>query len=47
MLYITGNYSILNHNGKEYEREHMCVCVCVCVCVYVYTYLNHFAILRN
>ena len=30
-------YSVMNHNGKEYEKEcvfiYICVCVCVCVCV--------------
>ena len=35
LLHSTGNcihYSIINHNGKEYEKQ------------YLYTYLNHFAI---
>ena len=34
LLYSTGNYiqyPVINHNGREYEKE--CVCVCVCVCV--------------
>ena len=34
LLYSTGNYiqyTMINHNGKEYEKE--CVCVCVCVCI--------------
>ena len=37
-LYSTGNYiqyPMINHNGKEYEKEHVCVCVCVCVCVWI------------
>ena len=38
LLYSTGNcaqYSMINNNGKEYEKE----------CVYIYIYiLNHFAI---
>ena len=32
-MYSTRNstqYVVINHNGKEYEKE----CVCVCVCVY-------------
>ena len=31
-------YPVINHNGKEYEKEYiyMCVCVCVCVCVCMY-----------
>ena len=33
ILYNSGNYSVINHNGKEYEK--MCVCDCVCVCVHV------------
>ena len=29
ILYNSGNYPVINHNGKEYEKE--CVCVCVCI----------------
>ena len=32
LLYNTGNYiqyPVINHSGKEYEKE------CVCVCVYI------------
>ena len=39
-LYSTGHhiqYTVLNHNGKEYERE--CVCVYIYICMYVYTYM--------
>ena len=46
LLCGTGNYiqyPVINHNGKEYEKEyiHMCIyayipCVCVCVCVDIY-----------
>ena len=35
LLYSTGNYMqypVINHNGKEYEKE------------YIYMYLNHFAV---
>ena len=35
LLYSTGNhieYSVINHNRKKYEKEH------------IYIYLNHFAI---
>ena len=42
LLYSAGNYiqgPMVNHDGKEYEKEYldMCVyiCVCVCVCVYI------------
>ena len=38
LLYRAGNYiqyPVINHNGKEYEKDYiyiyMCVCVCVCV----------------
>ena len=34
LLYNTGNhiqYLVINHNGKECEKEYICVCVCVCV----------------
>jgi len=40
ILYNSGNYPVINHNGKEYEKE----CVCVCVCVYK---LNHFDIYQK
>ena len=37
LLYNTGNcvqYSVINHNGKEYEKNvYLYVCVCVCVCI--------------
>ena len=35
ILYSTGNYiqyPVINHNGKEYEKE------------YIYMYNNHFAV---
>ena len=38
LLYNAGNYiqyPVINHNGKECEKEGMCVCVYVCVCVCV------------
>ena len=38
----TGNYVqylVINHNGKEYEKECVCVCLCVCVCIYIYIYI--------
>ena len=38
LLYGTRNYiqyPVLNHNGKEYEKE------------YIFVYLNHFAILQQ
>jgi len=34
-LYSTGNYiqyPVINHNGKQYEKE--------CVCVYIYIYIK-------
>ena len=41
LLYSTGKcvqHLVINHNGKEYEKEcvyvRMHVCVCVCVCIY-------------
>ena len=57
ILYSTGNYiqyPMINHNGKEYEKEYIHVCIymyihmCVCVyiymyvCVYIYIILSHF-----
>ena len=33
LLYKTGNYiqyPVINHNGKEYEKQ----CVCVYICIY-------------
>ena len=30
LLYSTGNYiqyPVINHNGKECEKEYMCVCI--------------------
>ena len=41
LLYSTGNYiqyPVINHNGKEYEKECRYMSVRVCV------YSNHFAI---
>ena len=51
LLYSTGNYiqyAVINHNGKEYEKEcvyiyiyiYIYMCVCVCVCVYIYIYIS-------
>ena len=37
LLYSIGNYIwhlVMNHNGKEYEKEYIYVCVCV------YTYMS-------
>ena len=31
LLYNTGNYIqylVINHNGREHEKERVCVCVC-------------------
>ena len=47
LLYSTGNYiqyPVINHNGKEYEKECVCVCVCIQIYIYIYIYLNHFAV---
>ena len=41
LLHSTGNsiqYSMINHNGKEYFLKRMCVYI------YMYMYLNHFAV---
>ena len=46
-LYSTGNYiqyPMINRNGKEYEKEHVCVHVCVRVCACVCVCENHFAL---
>ena len=45
LLYSTGNcvqHPVINHNGKEYEKEHVYVCmhVCVCVCVWLYNWIS-------
>ena len=35
LLYSTGNYiqyPVINHNGKEYEKEYVCVCVTESLC---------------
>ena len=34
LLYSTGNYiqyPVMNHNGKDYEKEYIYICMCVCV----------------
>ena len=39
LLYSTGKcvqHLVINHNGKEYEKECVYICMHVCVCVYVY-----------
>ena len=39
LLYSTGNYiqyPVINHNGKEYEKEYIYMCIYMCVCVYMY-----------
>ena len=31
-LYNTGNYiqyPVINHNGKEYEKEYVCIYICI------------------
>ena len=33
-------YSVMNHNGKEYEKECVFIYICVCVCVCVYNYIT-------
>ena len=41
--YSTGSniqYSVINHNGKEYKKE----CMCVYIYMYVYIKLSHFAV---
>ena len=38
LLYRTGSciqYPVMNHNGKEYEKEY----IYVCVCVYTHTHM--------
>ena len=44
LLYSTWNYvqhSVINHNGKEYEKICMCVYICI-MHIYIYIYkLNH------
>ena len=43
LLYSTENYiqyPVINHNGKEYEKECVCMCVCVCVCIYMYNWIT-------
>ena len=38
LLYSTGNYSqypVINHNGKEYEKE----CVYIYIYIYIYVYI--------
>ena len=40
-IYSTGHYvqyTVLNHNGKEYER--VCVCVYIYMHVRIYLYVN-------
>ena len=44
LLYSTGNYIqhlVMNHNGKEYEKEYIYVCVCIHIC------LSHFAVYQK
>ena len=31
--------SLINHDGKEYEKEYTYIHTCVCVCVYIYIYI--------
>ena len=26
-------YPVINHNGKEYEKEYIYMCVCVYICI--------------
>ena len=40
LLYRTGSciqYPVMNHNGKEYEKEY--IYIYVCVCVYTHTHM--------
>ena len=38
LLYSTGNYiqyPVINHNGKEYEKECICICITESLCCIV------------
>ena len=44
LLYPTENYihySVIKHNGKEYEKNVLCVRVCtyIYICIYVHIYI--------
>ena len=50
LLYPTENYihySVINHNGKEYEKKVVCVCVCVCMYIYVHMYICTYIYMYN
>ena len=41
LLYSAGNniqYPVINHNGKDYEKEYIYIYMYVCI------YLNHFSV---
>ena len=41
LLYSTGNYiqnPVINHNEKEYEKEHIYACVYIYTHAYIYIY---------
>ena len=44
LLYSTGNYiqyPVINHNGKEYEKEHIYICITeLLYCIAVIQYFN-------
>ena len=46
LLYSTGNYiqyPVINHNGKEYEKEYIYmyiyIYVYIYICIYIYVYI--------
>ena len=42
LLYSTGNdiqYPVINHNGKEYEKEYICITESLCCTVVINTAL--------
>ena len=45
LLFSSGNYiqyPVINHNGKEYEKEYIYVCIYIYIYICIYIKLNHF-----
>ena len=50
LLYSTGNhiqYPVINHNGKEYEKEYIYIYIYIYTHIYIYKNLSHFLYRRN
>ena len=47
LMHSTWNYiqhPLINHSGKEYEREDMNIYMCISISISIFIYICHFAV---